>query len=497
MNQTDLAFTPALEQVQLIRRREVSPLELVEVYLERIQRLNVQLGSYFTVMAEQAIADAKAKTEHLAITKETSELPPFFGVPISVKDLNPVAGVVCTYGSQVLRETVATADDGVVTRIKQAGFIILGKTATPELGSLPYTEPPGFPPARNPWNLEYTPGGSSGGAAASVAAGMCAIAQGSDGGGSIRGPAACCGLVGIKPSRGRVSYAPVGERLSGMAAIGPLARTVADAAALLDIMSGYVTGDPYWLPDPNPSFLAAATQGNACGSSGTAVGTREPRPNRLESRAQAQKRSPLRIAFVTALPPLGAAAPICQQAVHQTVQLLSELGHMVEEVDCLDLTDLIEPFTAVWQASVAVAEIPEALLQPMNRWLRSRTGSASDYLRAVAQLQVIARRIVAIFDAVDVLILPTYMHQPLLVGEWANLSPEETLEKIIHWIAPCPPFNASGQPAIAIPTGFDTNGLPISVQLVGRPAAEATLIALAAQIEAAKPWNSKRPILAL
>lgn len=466
MNSTDIAFTPALEQVQLIRRREVSPLELVEVYLERIQRLNVQLGSYFTVMA-QAIADAKAKTEQLASAKDISELPPFFGVPISIKDLNPVAGVVCTYGSQVLRETVATADDGVVTRIKQAGFIILGKTATPELGSLPYTEPPGFPPARNPWNLDYTPGGSSGGAAASVAAGLCAIAQGSDGGGSIRGPAACCGLVGIKPSRGRVSSAPVGDRLSGMAAIGPLARTVADAAALLDVMSGYVTGDPYWLPNPNPSFLAATSQ----------------------------KLNPLRIAFVTALPPLGAANPVCQQAVHQTVQLLSELGHRVEEIGCLDLGDLIEPFTTVWQAGVAVAEIPEALLQPMNRWLRSRTGSEiGDYLKAVAQLQVIARRIVAVFDAVDVLVLPTYMHQPILVGEWANLTPEETLEKIIHWIAPCPPFNVSGQPAIAIPTGFDTNGLPVSVQLVGRPAAEATLIALAAQLEAAKPRDSKRPM---
>ncbi|MBV9387865.1 MAG: amidase [Chroococcidiopsidaceae cyanobacterium CP_BM_ER_R8_30] len=468
MNQTDLAFTPALEQAQLIRRREVSPLDLVEVYLERIQRLDGQLGSYFTVMAEQAIADAKVKTEQLAIAKQTSEFPPFFGVPISIKDLNSVAGVVCTYGSQVLRETVATTDDGVVTKIKQAGFIILGKTATPELGTLPYTEPPGFPPARNPWNLDYTPGGSSGGAAASVAAGLCAIAQGSDGGGSIRGPAACCGLVGIKPSRGRVSSAPVGERLSGMAAIGPLARTVADAAALLDVMSGYITGDPYWLPDPNPSFLAAA----------------------------AQKPNPLRIAFVTALPPLGKADPVCQQAVHETVQLLAELGHIVEEINCFDLTDLIEPFTAVWQASVAVAEIPEASLQPMNRWLRSRTGSASDYLRAVAKIQVIARRIVAIFEAVDILVLPTYMHQPILVGEWANLSHEETLEKIIHWIAPCPPFNASGQPVIAIPTGFDTEGLPVSVQLVGTPAAEATLIALAAQIEAAKPWRQYRPVLA-
>jgi len=468
MNQVDLAFAPALEQARLIRSKEVSPLEFVKLYLQRIQRLDVQLGSYFTVMAESAIADAKVKTHHLAMAKDASELPPFFGVPISIKDLNQVAGVACTYGTQALREAVATDDDGVVTRIKQAGFMILGKTATSELGSLPYTEPLGFPPARNPWNLDYTPGGSSGGAAASVAAGLCAIAQGSDGGGSIRGPAACCGLVGIKPARGRVSSAPVGERLSGMATIGPLARTVADAAALLDVMSGYLTGDPYWLPDPNPSFLAATTQ----------------------------QLSPLRVAFITALPPLGKADPVCQQAVQQTVQLLSELGHLVEPAD-LDLSDLIEPFTTVWQTSIAASGIPGELLQPMNRWLLERTTSAGDYLRAVSQTHVIARRIVAFFDSVDVLVLPTYMHQPILVGEWASLSPEETLEKIIHWIAPCPPFNASGQPAITLPTGFDSNGLPISVQLVGRPAAEATLIALAAQMEAARPWSQNRPAFAL
>ena len=467
MNQLDLAFAPALEQARLIRSKEVSPLEFVELYLQRIQRLNVQLGSYFTVMAESAIADAKAKTQQLAMAKDASELPPFFGVPISIKDLNQVAGVACTYGTQVLR-AVATEDDGVVTRIKQAGFTILGKTATSELGSLPYTEPLGFPPARNPWNLEYTPGGSSGGAAASVAAGLCAIAQGSDGGGSIRGPAACCGLVGIKPARGRVSSAPVGERLNGMATIGPLARTVADAAALLDVMSGYVTGDPYWLPDPNPSFLAATTQ----------------------------QLSPLRVAFVTALPPLGEADSVCQQAVQQTVQLLSELGHLVEPA-ALDLTDLIEPFTTIWQTSVAASGIPGELLQPMNRWLLERTTSTGDYLRAVSQTHMIARRIVAFFDSVDVLVLPTYMHQPILVSEWASLSPEETLKKVIHWIAPCPPFNASGQPAIALPTGFDSNGLPISVQLVGRPAAEATLIALTTQIEAVRPWSQHRPAFAL
>ncbi len=469
MDRTDLAFTPALEQANLIRSRVVSPLELTELYLERIQRLDPQLGSYFTVTAEQAIADAQAKTEALS-QADPETLPPFWGVPISIKDLTAVAGVRCTYGSPVMRDNIATYDDGVVTKIKQAGFVILGKTAASEIGSFPYTEPQGFPPARNPWNLDYTPGGSSGGAAAALAAGLCPIAQGSDGGGSIRGPAACCGLVGIKPSRGRITYAPVGDRLSGIATSGPLAHTVVDAAALLDVMSGYVTGDPYWLPDPNPSFLTVAQQ------------------------AQQLERSPapLRIAFMTGVPPMGDADPICQQAVLKTVQLLEELGHQVEPTT-IDFTDLVSPFTVVWGAGVAASGIPGDYLQPMNRWLLERSGSCGQYLQAVAALQMVARRIVAAFEAFDVLVLPTFMHPIIRVGEWADLDPEATLQKISRWVAPCPPFNATGQPVIALPAGFDNNGLPVGIQLVGRPAAESTLIALAAQLEARQLWSDRRP----
>jgi amidase len=464
MNAIDLAFTSALELAQLIRRREVSPLELVEIYLERIQRLNPQLGSYFTVTAEQAIADAKAKTEMLVSRKE---VPPFFGVPISIKDLNPVHGVACTYGNPALINNICNYEDGIVTKIRHAGFISLGKTATSELGSFPYTEPTGFPPARNPWNLEYTPGGSSGGAAAAVAAGLCAIAQGSDGGGSIRGPVACCGLVGIKPSRGRVSHAPAGDRVSGIAMNGPIARTVADTAALLDVMSGYITGDPYWLPDPNPSFLTASQQ----------------QPGKL------------RIAYATSISAIGEADASCKQGVLETVKLLAELGHTVEE-KCPDFSGLIEPFQCVWQTSVAASGLPPEALQPVNRWLLSRTGSAGEYLRAVFQMQMVARQIIAFFDTVDVLVLPVYLHSPIRIGEWAHLSPEETFQNIIHWVAPCPPANATGQPAIALPVGFDSLGLPMSVQFIGKPTAESTIISLAAQIEAAKPWINHRPAFA-
>lgn len=470
MNQVDLAFTSALEQAQLIRQRVLSPLELVELYLERIQRLDGQLGSYFTVTAEMALAEAKAKTEQLAQIKDNSELPPFFGVPITIKDLNPVEGIRCTYGTPVLMDKIAAYTDGVVMRIRHAGFTILGKTATSELGSLPYIDQPGFPPTRNPWNLDYTAGGSSGGAAAAIAAGLTPLAQGSDGGGSVRGPAFCCGLVGIKPSRGRISYAPVGDYQSGIATNGPLARTVADAAALLDVMSGYITGDPYWLPDPETSFLDATRQA----------------PTQL------------RIGFSTSIQPVGEAADSCQQSVRETVQLLEGLGHSIVESGFPDCTALIEPFKTVWQAGIAAAGIPKEVLTPMNRWIAEQSGSAGEYLQAVHQLQFFARQIVGFLEAFDVVVLPTYMHPQIRVGEWADLSPQETLQKITAWIAPCPPFNASGLPAIAIPTGFDNStGLPVGVQLVGRPAAEATLIALAAQIEAAKPWSQHRPAFAV
>lgn len=468
MNSTDLAFTPALEQARLIRQKEISPLELVELYLKRIEQLNPRLGSFITVAAEQAIADAKAKTEQLA--NHNGDLPPFWGVPISIKDLNSVEGMPCTYGLSVLKKRIATEDDGLVKRIKQAGFIILGKTTTPEMGLFPYSEPPGFPPARNPWNLEYTPGGSSGGAAAAIAAGLCAVAQGSDGGGSVRGPAFCCGLVGIKPSRGRISMAPMGDRLNGIATNGPLGRTVADTAALLDVMAGYVPGDPYWLPDPHASFQSMANTSP----------------------------TPLKIRYVTAISPVGEADSSCKQAVIDIAHLLESLGHQVEPGDFPDLSALIEPFTTIWQAVLDEAKVPEFVLGKTSRWLRTRARFAScgKYLRSVSQMQLISRQIVESFQDIDVLLMPVYMHPTIRIGEWATLKPAKTLEKIIQWIAPCPPFNASGQPAIALPSGFAPNGLPLGVQLVGKPADEARLVALAAQIEAAQPWSHHRPAIA-
>jgi len=465
MNANDLAFMPALDQADRVRKGELSPLELVTLYLNRIEQLDPKLGSFFTVTAEQALAEAKEKTEQ---QPKLDDLPPFFGVPIAIKDLNPLKDVRCTYGTKALADHIASYDDAVVSRIKQAGFIILGKTATSEFGSFPYTEPDFLPPARNPWNLEYTPGGSSGGSAAAVAAGLCPIAQGSDGGGSVRGPAFCCGLVGIKPARGRISNAPIGDFQSGIATNGILSRTVADGAALLDVLAGYVTGDPYWLPNPEISFL---------------------------DRAQQLDQRPLTIGVATEVLPIGPASLACEQAVTQTLTLLEQLGHRIQSItlDCAGLTD---PFTVVWRSGVTVAGIPPEALSPVNRWLAEQGDSAGDYLRAVAAMQVVARQIVASLAGVDVVLLPTYLSPPIRVGAWANLEPAAVVQRIIEWIAPCPPFNATGQPAIALPTGLTPEGVPVGIQLVGRPADEATLIRLAAQLERAGLWDLGRPAIA-
>ncbi|MGK7890954.1 MAG: amidase [Leptolyngbyaceae cyanobacterium] len=464
MNSTDLAFLPALDQSQLIRRREVSPLELTQLYLDRIDQFDGKFGSYFTVLAEAAIADAKAKTEQVTQVDDPNTLPPFFGVPISVKDLNPMQGAPYTLGCAALKQSMGEFDDAIVGKIRQAGFVILGKTATPELGTMPFTEPPGFPPARNPWNPEYTPGGSSGGAAASLAAGFCAIAQGSDGGGSIRGPAFCCGLLGLKPSRGRISYAPIGDTPGGIGTNGPLARTVADAAAFLDAVSGYVVGDPYWLPDPDPSFLQMARAG-----------------------AEEGPAKPLKVAYVTAIKPFDAIHPTCRQAVMDTVQRLTDLGHQVEEMS-LDCSALIDPFTVVFRACLSGTGVPIEAMSPMNQWLVSHQDTAGGYFAAVWGMQIVARQLVAQFYPYDVVVMPVYTRPQIRVGEWADLSPAEAFDQVANWIAPCPPLNATGQPAIALPTGFADTGLPTGVQLVGRPGDEATLITVAAQLEAHYPW---------
>ncbi len=452
MNDVDLLLTSALAQAELIRQKQISPIELLNLYLARIDRLDPQIGAFFHVARTSAIQTAQAQTDLL--TKQT-DLPPLFGLPIGIKDLNPVAGMPCSYGVAALKDQLATINDSIVLLLRQAGCNILGKTAISELAALPFSETPGFAPTRNPWNLAHTAGGSSGGAAAAVASGMLPFAHGDDGGGSLRGPAHCCGLVGIKPTRGRVSDAPVGDRITGLAARGPIARNVADAAALLDAMAYRLPGDPYLFPAVTDSFLAAAHQA----------------PGRLK------------IAVCKSFPPFTDIDATYSVAIDLTADILSNLGHQMCEIE-LDIQTAVEPFMTVWQTAIAAAGIPATALGEFNQWLISRSGSAADYLNALYSLQAISRQVVARWQEFDVLLAPVYLHSTISIGAWADLSPEKLLRKICDWTAPCPLFNATGQPVIVIPVALEPQtNLPIGIQLVGNLGAEAQLISLAAQLE--------------
>lgn len=474
-----LALASVIEQVRGLRQGDYTPTELTEIYLKRIEQFDHQLGSYFYVAVDQARAEARQKTEQLTQARQRHEtLPDLFGIPISIKDLNTVADMPISYGVAALRSQVASQDDGCVLRLKQNGTIILGKSALSQLASWPYSEPPGFPPSRNPWNLEHTSGGSSGGAAAAVAAGLCSLAHGSDGGGSIRGPAFCCGVVGIKPSRGRVSAAPLGESLGGLATQGPLGRTVADAAALLDAMAGPVLGDPYWLPDPSLSFLQRAQRG-----------------------AQALP-SDIKVAFATNLIGFPTASEACQTSVQRAVDALVAGGAIAEEIT-LDLRPLIDPFTQVWLSAVAAAGLPREMLEPMNQWLLDRAPSSAQFIQAQQALQVAARGFVQQLAPYDAVILPTYLAPAIPVGAWQNLEPEAVMEKIAQWIAPCPLANVTGQPAIALPTHLATSEitssettssrrLPVGIQLLGPPAADGPLIEIAAWLDQQLKFNQQQ-----
>ena len=381
----ELAFAPALELAAQVRERKVSPVELTELYLERIERLDPQLNSYVTVDGEGALAAA-----HAAVS--TTSDAPFHGVPISIKDLNETAGLRTTYSTKACAANVPRFDAAVVRRIREAGFIVLGKTNTPEFGTIAMTESELNGDCRNPWDVSRTPGGSSGGAAAATAAGLCPAAHGSDGGGSIRIPSSCCGLFGIKPSRGRVSPAPYGSGSLGLGTSGPIARTVRDAAALLDVMSGYETGDFFVAPAPERPFLAEA----------------ELEPGRL------------RIA-VTTTPPIDVPVdPSCVAAVDDAAALLAELGH-----DVIAATppwvgeDLILHFIRIWQVGPATAGIDDlSQLEPINRMLaeQARETPSPEHAAAIMQLQRLTRTVVAFWDDVDVLLTPTLALPPVPIG---------------------------------------------------------------------------------
>ncbi len=461
----ELAFTPALELAARVRARDVSPVELVELYLERIEQIDPQLNAYVTVDADGALAAARA-------AEAAPSDAPFHGVPTSIKDLNETAGLRTTYSTKAYADNVPRFDAAVVRRIREAGFIVLGKTNTPELGTIAMTESELNGSCRNPWDVTRTPGGSSGGAAAATAAGLCPVAHGSDGGGSIRVPSSCCGLFGIKPSRGRVSPAPYGSGSLGLGTSGPIARTVRDAASLLDVMAGYEAGDFFVAPDPERPFL------DEC--------DREP--------------GTLRIA-VTTTPPIDVPVdPVCAAAAHDAAALLADLGHdVVAATPPWESGELIEHFLRIWQVGPATAGIDDlSLLEPINRILaeQARETTSPEHTLSVLQLQRIARQVVAFWNDVDVLLTPTLALPPVPVGwtfEGTDGDPLLAFARQPLFTPFTAVINVTGQPAMSVPLHWSDDGLPIGVQLVGRPFAEATLFRLAAQLERARPWIDRRP----
>ena len=458
----ELAFVSAVEQARLVRTREVSSTELVQLYLERIARLDPELNAYVTVRGDDALAEASA------IDSAAGDAP-FRGVPIAVKDLTPTAGIRTTFSSRAYADFVPDYDTAVVRRLREAGFVIVGKTNTPEFGTTAFTESDLNGVTRNPWDPERTPGGSSGGAAAALAAGLVPIAHGTDGGGSIRIPASCCGVFGLKPSRGRVSSAPFAS-LEGLSTAGPLSRTVEDAAHLLDALAGYEPGDPWWAPPPEHPFASTV----------------------------AEPPGTLRVA-VTSTPPIETpVAPECVAALASAAGLLTELGHeVVEATPPWTDPDLFHTFIEVWQAGPALHPIEDlSLVTPLNRGLieSARASSSIDYVRAVARLQALARRTVGFWQEFDVVLTPTLAMRPVTIG-WQE-SVAGAIEQLLR-NTEFTPFtaiaNLTGLPAMSLPLHWSEDGLPIGVQAIGPPAGDPMLIRLAAQLEAARPWAHRKP----
>jgi len=473
--QTDLAGLDALAQAELVRRRQATPLELVDAAIARIDKANPAINAVVLPMYELARAEAARPPGD----------GPFAGVPFLLKDfLAEYAGVRFTEGTAYLRDFVSDHDTELVARYRRAGLIVVGKTNTPELAVGPTTEPRLFGPTRNPWDPTRTAGGSSGGAAAAVAARMVPMAHGNDAGGSIRVPAACCGVFGLKPTRARNPLGPrYGDIMTGLVAEHALTLSVRDSAALLDATAGPDVGDPYSAPQP-------------------------ARPFRQEVGAPPGR---LRIAFSTRPIMGGEVHADCVAAVHGAARLCAALGHdVVEAAPAVDGERLFRAFTGVlaagftwgiddWQRRTGRAPTPE-LFEPFV-WAftgRGRELSAPDYLSLLQDLQQISRDIGRFFLAHDVWLTPTLGEPPVPLGTFRYEGGDPFAVR--RRMAAFTPFtyvaNVTGQPAMSVPLGETDGGLPVGTHWLGRFGDEATLFRLAAQLEAARPWAPRRPPLA-
>ena len=448
----------ALEQANKIRSGEITSRQFTEHYLARTESLNAEVGAFITVLADAALASADASDELVRTVADPDELPVLHGVVCPTKDLNFMAGVNCSFGSRALNLT-PPIDDDAVAAMRAGGLVFIGTTNTPEFGLPCYTENDIAPPARTPWDLNRSAGGSSGGAGAAVAAGLAPIAQGSDGGGSIRIPASACGLVGIKPSRGLVSNGPMPDGLGELVAIGPLARTVRDAVALLDTMAG-------------TSML------NRVG--------REPGMLRIGRYA-----TPV-IADTT-------VDPQCLAAYEKATELLTELGHEVDEIAAPFPHQLVASFEVLWSVSARTIPLTNEqvhLSTPLTQWLRTRGEqySAVDLAQAIYAVRAASSAAMAATNGYDVILTPTLAHLPAPLGSMRNdADPAADFESQKRFTPFTAPYNVTGQPAMTLPLDHSDEGLPIGCQFVGRIGGEETLIALAVQLEAARPWLGRTP----
>ncbi len=467
------ASLDATEQAEMVRKRKVKPIELVDAAIERIERLNPSINAVVTPMFEQARAAAKKVSK-----------APFAGVPFLLKDIGAsYAGVRMTNGSAFLRNYVPDHDSELVTRLKRSGLIILGKTSASEFGIMITTEPRLFGACRNPWNTQRSTGGSSGGSAAAVAAGLVPMAHASDGGGSIRIPASCCGVFGLKPTRARNPSGPdQAERWGGLGVEHAVTRSVRDSAALLDATAGPDIGDPYWAPPPARPFIKE-------------VGAD---PGRL------------RIAFTTVAPTGVPVHADCVAAVREAASLCADLGHEVTEASlAVDAERITQAFVTAVSSNVASGVDGYAQLtgqKPAQEYFEpvtwamyemGRQHNAPAYLQAVENLRRIARDVARFFLKYDIWLTPTITEPPVPLGSF-DPTPESPLRGLLRTssLMPFTPVcNFTGQPGMSVPLFWNTDGLPIGTQFVARFGDEATLFRLAAQLEAARPWANRKPPL--
>ncbi len=480
MDWEDLARLDAHGQSALVRSNRISAYELAEAAIFRVEATRSTVNAVAITRYEQALSEARALGPMPG--KQEPVGSPVAGVPFLLKDLGPTcAGLEATAGSDLLAGAVATRDGTLTARFRKAGLIFLGSSNTAEFGVLPTTEPRRYGPTRNPWAPGRSAGGSSGGAAAAVAACLVPVAHANDAGGSIRIPAACCGVFGLKPTRARTPLGPeVGDLMNGMACEHVLSRSVRDSAAVLDLIAGPAAGDPYCAPPQTEPYAQAA---------------RRP-SNRLR----------IAVTVRSGLEPLD---PACVEAVWEAARLCAELGHeVIEAAPPITMADVAEDFLTVWAAGVSSAVTARAavagrhpapeLVEDVTWWLyeEGRQRSSAAYLLAVIRLQRAARVIADFHDHYDVQLGAVTSWPAPVLGSFDTGPPQARLLQALAFAYETPLANLTGQPAMSVPIGKDGDGVPAGVQFTGRFGAEATLFSLAGELERARPWADRLPVLA-